>query len=419
MTQRDAALMDKVTEEIRKVALIEGVKEEYLIDEIKNGRIVILKNRVHNIEPIGIGRGISIKINANIGTSPYDFDIEKEIKKIKVAEKYGADTIMDLSVGGDIDNTRKILIKESKIPFGSVPIYQAAADALKNGENIEELNIDDFLKVLQKHVQDGVDFVTIHAGLTKNALENAKKRKMPIVSRGGALIGEWISKNNKENFLYTYFDEILEILKEYDVVISLGDGLRPGCLEDGTDKAQLSELFILGELTERAWEKGVQVIVEGPGHLPYDQIEYNILLQKRICKGAPFYILGPLVVDIAAGYDHIAGAIGAALAAKSGADFLCYLTPAEHLCLPSIDDVKEGVIASKIVANAIDVIRGNKKAIERNKKMSEARHNLDWDAMFKLVLDPEKARTYRDKSNIGEHKECTMCGEFCSVKRKF
>ncbi|HOJ49813.1 MAG TPA: phosphomethylpyrimidine synthase ThiC [Spirochaetota bacterium] len=419
MTQREYSFRGEISQEMKTVAENEGVKENEILNNIKEGTVVILKNKVHNIKPIGIGKNLSIKINANIGTSPYDFNLAKEIEKLKIAEKYGSDTVMDLSVGGDIDKTRKILIKEAKIPFGTVPIYQAFADILKAGKNIEDLKITDFLKVLQKHAEDGVDFVTIHAGLTRKALEASKKRKMPIVSRGGALLGEWMSKNNCENFLYEYYDDILDILKEYDIVISLGDGLRPGCIDDATDEAQLMELFVLGELTERAWDKGVQVMVEGPGHVPYNQIESNIILQKRICKGAPFYILGPLVTDIAAGYDHIAGAIGAALAARAGADFLCYLTPAEHLSLPSVEDVREGVIASKIVSHAIDLIRGNFKAIERNKKMSEARRNLDWDAMFKHVLDPEKAREYREKSKIGEHIECTMCGDFCSVKRKF
>lgn len=419
MTQREYAIKNTITEEMKIIANKEEVRVEDLLEKIKNGTVVILKNRLHNISPIGIGESLSIKINANIGTSPYDVNIEKEISKLKIAEKYGSDTIMDLSVGGNIDETRKRIIQEATIPVGTVPIYQAFADVLKKGKNIEDLNIKDFLVTLEKHAKDGVDFVTIHSGLTIKALEKAKKRKMPVVSRGGALLSEWMSKNNKENLLYTYFDEILDILREYDVVISLGDGLRPGCIEDATDEAQLTELFTLGSLTERAWEKGVQVIIEGPGHVPYDQIEANIRIQKKICKNAPFYILGPLVTDIAAGYDHIAGAIGAALAAKAGADFLCYITPAEHLSLPSIEDVREGVIASKIVAHTIDIIRGNKKALERDKNMATARKSLDWETMFKLVIDPEKAKEYREKSNIGEHIECTMCGDFCSVKRKF
>jgi phosphomethylpyrimidine synthase len=417
MTQRERALNNEITPEMEIVAAQEEIDVKIIQEKLANGTAVILKNKVHQVAPIAVGEGLSVKINANIGTSPNLFDIELEKKKLDICHKYGADAVMDLSVGGDINETRRILMAHSKIPVGNVPIYQIYAEVGKSGRKLEELNIEDVLKYIRLQAEDGIDFMTIHAGLLWKGVEAARKRLMGIVSRGGALLGEWMSKTGKENLLYEHYDEILDILREYDVTISLGDGLRPGCLEDATDEAQLSELMVLGELTQRAWDKGVQVMVEGPGHVPYDQIEANMKLQKQLCHGAPFYVLGPLVTDIAPGYDHIAGAIGGTLAAVSGADFLCYLTPAEHLSLPDLEDVREGIIASKIAAQAADVVKGVKKAKRKDHQMAVARKNLDWEGMFNAALDPDKAREYREKSTIGEGKECTMCGDFCAVRR--
>lgn len=417
MTQRQSALKNQITPEMRFVAAAEEVSEEFLREKIASGRAVILKNKNRAIEPLGVGEGLSVKINANMGTSPNQCDIEMEMGKIDLCHRYGAHAVMDLSVGGDIDANRKMVLNYAKIPVGTVPAYQIYGEVIKQGRSLEDLKADDVLSVIERQAKDGVDFMTIHSGLTRKGVEYARQRLMGIVSRGGALMAEWMSKTGKENLLYTLYDEILEILKAYDVTISLGDGLRPGCIEDATDRAQISELMVLGELTDRAWEKGVQVMIEGPGHVPYDQIEANMKIQKQLCKGAPFYVLGPLVTDIAPGYDHIAGAIGGTLAAVAGADFLCYLTPAEHLSLPDLEDVREGIIASQIAAHAANLVRGIKKSKSRDHAMAVARKNLDWEGMFAAALDPDKARAYREKSSIGSGRECTMCGEFCAVKR--
>lgn len=417
MTQREQAFQKQITPEMKKISEIEQIPVNEILQKVMEGKAVILKNKNHGIEPVGIGEGLSVKINANIGTSPYTCDVEVEKKKLDLCHQYKADAVMDLSVGGDINETRKIILNYSKIPVGTVPAYQIYAEVLKQRRTLTDLSKKDVLSVIENQAKDGVDFMTIHSGLTKKGVELSRKRQMGIVSRGGALMAEWMTKTGKENLLYECYDEILDILREYDVTISLGDGLRPGCIEDATDSAQITELLILGELTERAWAKGVQVMVEGPGHVPYNQIEANMRLQKQICKGAPFYVLGPLVTDIAPGYDHIVGAIGGTLAAVSGADFLCYLTPAEHLSLPDLDDVREGIIASKIAAHAANIVKGNRQSLALDHKMAIARKNLDWEGMFEAALDPEKARRYRAKSDIGGGKECTMCGEFCSVRR--
>ncbi len=417
MTQREAALKNIITPEMESVAKKEEVNPEFIREGLAKGNIVIVKNKNHQIEPCAIGKGLSVKINANIGTSPNLFDIELEKQKLEICHQYGADAVMDLSVGGNIDDTRKMIMELSKIPVGTVPMYQIAAETLKSGRKLEELNKNDVLTAIEKQAKAGVDFMTIHAGLTRKAMERADDRILGIVSRGGAIIAEWMMKTGKENILYEVYDEILEILNQYDITISLGDGLRPGCIDDATDAAQITELIVLGELTKKAWDKGVQVMIEGPGHVPYDQIEANMKIQKTLCFEAPFYVLGPLVTDIAPGYDHIVGAIGGTLAAIAGADFLCYLTPAEHLSLPDIEDVKEGIIASKIAAHSANLVKGIKSARQKDKQMAYARKNLDWEKMFNLALDPEKPKKYREKSNIGSDKECTMCGDFCSVKR--
>lgn len=416
MTQRQAALKNNITPEMRFVAKEEGVLE-FLLEKIAQGKVALLKNKNRKINPVGIGEGLSVKINANMGTSPFHCDLELEKGKIDLCHQYKAHAVMDLSVGGDIDANRKMVLDYAQIPVGTVPAYQNYEEIIKQKRELVDLKPQDVLSVIEKQAKDGVDFMTIHSGLTKKGVEYAKKRVMGIVSRGGALMAEWMTKTGKENLLFTLYDEILDILKAYDVTISLGDGLRPGCIEDATDAAQIYELMILGDLTQRAWDKGVQVMVEGPGHVPFDQIEANIKLQKQLCKGAPFYVLGPLVTDIAPGYDHIAGAIGGTLAAVAGADFLCYLTPAEHLSLPDLNDVKEGIIASHIAAHAANLVRGIKKSWQKDQAMALARKNLDWEGMFAAALDPEKAKAYRKKSMVENERECSMCGQFCSVKR--
>jgi phosphomethylpyrimidine synthase len=375
--------------------------------------VVIPASILHkNLNPIGIGEDLSIKVNANIGSSPDKAELEYELEKLRVCIDAKADTVMDLSTGGDIDLIRRKIIKNSNIPVGTVPVYQAACKV----DDVVELSENDFLEGIRNHIEDGVDFITIHAGLLKKSIPFIKKRLMGVVSRGGALTLKWMIYHKTENPLYTYFDKILEMAKKYDVTLSLGDGLRPGCLKDATDEAQLSELHILGELTKRAWAADVQVMIEGPGHIPLNQIERNIRLEKEICHGAPFYVLGPLVTDIAPGYDHITSAIGGCLAAYYGADFLCYVTPSEHLGLPNIEDVKEGVIASRIAAHAADVARGLKGAINWDNKMSVARSNLDWRSMLDLAINPDFAKKVRERCTDSDGEVCSMCGRFCSVK---
>lgn len=396
----------------------EKIEKKIIEKGIKEGTIVILKNKKRNIEPVGIGAPLSIKINANIGTSEKNYNIEEELKKVKICEQFGADTIMDLSTGGDLKKIRKEILSSTKLPVGTVPIYELAHKLMiQEKSSFEKMDIKNFLEVIEEQAESGVDFMTIHAGLTKSCLERLKKNKriLGVVSRGGSLLVEWMEKNNKENPLYEHFDDILKIMKKYNVAISLGDGLRPGSTLDATDASQISELIILGELVKRCREFGVSAIVEGPGHIPINQIETNIKLQKSLCHNAPFYVLGPLVTDIGAGYDHISAAIGSAWAGYFGADFLCYVTPAEHLKLPSIEDVKEGIIALKISAHSADLARGNKLAWEKEKEMAKARRKLDWDKQIKLTFDREKT-----KKMLGDklHKEepCTMCGELCAIK---
>jgi phosphomethylpyrimidine synthase len=413
MTQMEMARNNQVTKEIEIVAKKENIDIGKLMKKITNGKVVIPSSILHkNLIPIGIGEGLSVKINANIGSSPDKADLSYELEKLKVCIEAKADTVMDLSTGGDIDKIRQEIIKNSHIPVGTVPVYQAACMV----DDVVELDENDFIEGIKKHIEDGVDFITIHAGLLRSSIPFIKKRLMGVVSRGGALLLRWMVHHKRENPIYENFDEILKIAKKYDVTLSLGDGLRPGCLKDATDEAQLSELKVIGDLTLRAWEENVQIIIEGPGHIPLDQIEKNVKLEKKICHGAPFYVLGPLVTDIAPGYDHITSAIGGCLAAYYGADFLCYVTPAEHLGLPNVEEVKEGVITSRIAAHSADVARGLNGAITWDNNMSKARSNLDWRKMIELSINPNLAKEIRERCTDADEQVCSMCGKFCSVK---
>ena len=383
------------------------------------GKTAILANNRHkNFTPKGVGKGLSVKVNANIGTSPERVDIKEELKKLKMACDAGADAVMDLSTGGNLDEIRKIIMAEAGIPIGTVPIYQAAVETVKKKRPITQMEPDDIFEVIEKHGVDGVDFITVHCGVTQNSLARLKKqgRITDIVSRGGAFLAEWMIINKKENPLYEQFDRLIKIAKKYDMTLSLGDGLRPGCIADATDRGQIEELVILGELCAEALENGVQVMVEGPGHVPINQIETNMVLQKRLCNEAPFYVLGPIVTDIAPGYDHITSAIGGALAGYYGADFLCYVTPSEHLGLPTPQDVWDGVIVTKIAAHAADLARGSEKAFARDKAMATYRKALDWNGQIKCAIDPDKIRQFRKDRNLTDD-VCSMCGEFCSMKR--
>jgi phosphomethylpyrimidine synthase len=413
MTQLKSARDNIITKEMELIAEVERIDLRILQKRVAEGKVVIPASTLHkNLVPIGIGEGLKIKVNANIGSSPDKADISYELEKLKACIEARADTVMDLSTGGDIDFIRRNIILNSKIHVGTVPIYQAAC----NVDDVSELDESDFIKGIKKHIEDGVDFITIHAGLLKRTVPFIRDRLMGAVSRGGALTLKWMMHHNRENPLYERFDEILKLAKRYDVTLSLGDGLRPGCLKDATDKAQISELEVLGELTRKAWEQDVQVMIEGPGHIPLNEIEKNIQLEKEICYGAPFYVLGPIVTDIAPGYDHITSAIGGCLAAFYGADFLCYVTPAEHLGLPNVEEVREGVIASRIAAHAADVAKSLKGAIEWDNEMSKARAKLDWKKMIELSINPKLATEIRERCTDADEDVCSMCGKFCSIK---
>ncbi len=420
MTQLESARKGIITDEMSAAALAEGVSPEHIRDGIAAGTIVICHNRLHaNGRPLAVGAGLRTKVNANIGSSSDDTDIEKELEKARVAVSCGADALMDLSTGGPVDEIRRAVIAETDACIGSVPLYQAALDTVRvQKKAIVDMTVDDIFAGIAKHGNDGVDFITVHCGVTRSTVERMRNegRIMDVVSRGGAFTIEWMAYNGRENPLYEEFDRLLEITREYDMVLSLGDGFRPGCLADATDRAQIHELIILGELTQRAQAAGVQVMIEGPGHVPLNQIQANILLQKRLCHGAPFYVLGPLVTDIAPGYDHITCAIGGAIAAAAGADFLCYVTPSEHLRLPDVNDVREGVIASCIAAHAADIAKGVPGAMQRDREMAKCRKKLDWEGQYLLSLDPERARRLREESGVSDHGACTMCGEFCAYK---
>jgi len=419
MTQLESAKNNKITPLMKKIASREKMPIELLIKRIAEGKIVIPVNKNHKItKPCGIGLGLSTKINANIGTSTDRPNLKEELEKLEIAQKYGADAIMDLSVGGNIKEIRRKILQASNIPLGTVPIYEIAVSAEKKYGNFLKFTSEDVLKCLESQAKEGVDFFTIHSGVNKKSIETLKKNKriLGIVSRGGAMVASWINYNKKENPFYECFDKILDIAYKHDVTLSLGDGLRPGSILDATDKAQIQELITLGELALRAKNRHVQVMIEGPGHVPLDQIVKNMQLEKKYCHQAPFYVLGPLVTDVGAGYDHITGAIGGAIAATAGADFLCYVTPAEHLRHPSKQDVREGVVASKIAAHAADIVKGVPGALEWDKKMSIARKKRDWKKQISLSVDPDKAKEFRASSKPHVTDVCTMCGNYCSIK---
>jgi len=418
-TQMYYAKKGIITDDMKIVAEAEKLDIELVRSEIARGRLIIPANVNHrNMKPMAIGIASSCKINANIGSSALASDISGEIEKVDVCLKHGADTIMDLSTGGDLDSIREAVINHSTIPIGTVPMYQILHDC---NDKIEDLTIESMLSVLEKQAQQGVSYFTIHAGFLLQFMPHVAKRKMGIVSRGGSLMAAWMMHYHKENPFYEAYDDILEICRKYDVSLSLGDSLRPGCLADASDEAQLSELKILGELTLRAWEKDVQVMIEGPGHVPLNQVERNMKIEREYCHEAPFYILGPLTTDIAAGYDHISSAIGAAVGGWHGASMLCYVTPKEHLGLPNAADVREGIIAYKIAAHTADIARGRKDARNIDDEMSDARYNFDWNKQFELCLDPERAREYHDETLpqdvFKEAEFCSMCGpKFCAYK---
>jgi phosphomethylpyrimidine synthase len=413
--EKEIAKKGIISQAVKKISEVEGVSPEEISKKVADGRIVILK---HKNRYLGIGESLRTKINANIGTSPDVCDINFEIKKLKAAEKYGTDTVMDLSIGGDIDEIRRKIIKESNVPVGTVPIYEAAIESIREKGGIVKMDEEKIFKVIEKHAEDGVSFITVHCGVNLKAIERLRKnpRKSLVVSRGGAFLISWMVTNEKENPLYKNFDRLIEIAKKYDLVLSLGDGLRPGGLIDSTDSSQIEELLTLGELTKYAWDENVQIIIEGPGHIPINEIETNVLLEKKICNGAPFYVLGPIVCDIAPGYDHITSAIGGAIAAWKGADFLCYVTPSEHLSLPGIEEVIEGVIAAKIAAHAGDIGKGIKKEIEKDYLMDILRAKRNWKKEKEIAIDKEKFEKLRNKFPLKEKDVCTMCGEFCSIK---
>lgn len=419
MTQLEAAQKKKITPQMRKVAKEEGLDVELIREKIALGRIVIPSNAIRKVPKIcGIGEGLRTKVNANVGTSPESIDINREIKKLKIAIYSGTDTVMDLSTGGDIRRIRRSLLKESCVPFGTVPIYEVAVETVKRRKSIVKMSGEDMFDVIESQARDGVDFFTIHSGITRQNLDLLRKGKriLDIVSRGGALLAEWMLHNKRENPLYERFDYILEIARRYDVTLSLGDGMRPGSIADASDAAQIQELVTLGELAKEAYSKGVQVIIEGPGHMPIDQIETNVILEKKLCHGAPFYVLGPIVTDVAPGYDHITAAIGGAVAAKAGADFICYVTPSEHLRLPTIEDVKEGVIAARIAAHAADITKDVKGAFQWDVLISYARKKRDWKRQFALAIDRKRPQEYRKTARPSLPDICTMCGEYCSMK---
>ena len=417
MTQLELARKGIVSPQIKHVAEEEGVETDVIMQGLAEGKIIIPANVNHtNLIPCGIGKGLRTKVNANIGTSSDSCDLNTELRKLQTAIGFGADTVMDLSTGGDIPAIRRAIISASTVPVGTVPIYQAGIEAIENRGAIVNMSVDDIFTVIREHAKDGVDFMTVHCGVTRASVARLKKqgRITDVVSRGGAFLIGWMLHNDAENPLYQFYDRLLDLALEYDFALSLGDGLRPGCLADATDRAQIEELIILGELVEHSREIGVQAMVEGPGHLPLDQIATNVQLEKSLCRGAPFYVLGPLVTDIGAGYDHITAAIGGAIAAAAGADFLCYVTPTEHLSLPNVEDVKEGVIASRIAAHAADIVNGIKGAKEWNEQMSRARRALDWETQAKLSLDPELSQQIHSKIPA-EGATCSMCGKYCAM----
>lgn len=416
VTQMNAARQNIITEQMDVVAKKEKISVKTLCERIAAGTVVIPANRNHkSLSPEGIGQGLRTKINVNLGISGDSVDYEREIEKVKICQKYNVEAIMDLSNYGKTSDFRQKLIETSSAMIGTVPMYDAIGYLEKD---LLDITAEDFLSVVEAHAKQGVDFVTIHAGITKDVISLFKetKRLTNIVSRGGSLLFAWMEMTGKENPFYEYYDDVLEILRSYDVTISLGDAMRPGSIHDSTDAGQIAELTQLGLLTKKAWSRDVQVMVEGPGHMAMNEIAANMQIQKRLCHNAPFYVLGPLVTDIAPGYDHITSAIGGAIAAANGADFLCYVTPAEHLRLPDVDDVKEGIIASKIAAHAADIAKGIPNARDVDNKMSDARRRVDYEEMFKYAIDPDKARQYYESTPPSERHTCSMCGKMCAMR---
>ncbi len=417
-------LIDKIRNKqlppiVKKIAKSEGLNPKKLADDIKNGYAVICFNHKHSPnKPCAVGKGLKTKVNVNIGTSPDFSSLKNELKKLDISLKYGADAVMDLSTGGNLRQIRRKIISKCPVSVGTVPIYETAVLNAKKNKKIRDMKIEDIFDAVRRQAEDGVDFMTLHCGLTLETIKRLKNegRLLNIVSRGGAFLANWMMHNNKENPLYEHYDELLDILRDFDVTISLGDGLRPGCIDDATDRSQIQELIFLGELAQKANKRGIQAIIEGPGHVPLNEIKTNMQIQKKLCNNAPFYVLGPLVTDSALGYDHIAASIGAAIAATYGADFICYLTPAEHLGLPSNEDVKEGLIATRIAAHAADVASGNKKAILRDKMLSQARRKRDFKLQFDLALEPRKAKAKYKELKAKKKDVCSMCSEFCAIK---
>lgn len=421
MRQIEEARKGNITPEVASVARDESLPPEQIAAGVAEGTIVILKSNRAASEArkvLGVGKGLRTKNNANLGTSRDACDVEYELQKLDVSVKYGADTVMDLSTGGDLAAIRRLVLQRSPVPVGSVPIYQAATHALEEGRPFHEMTADEVFRVIEENAKDGMDFVTVHCGVTRASLQALRNqgRVLGVVSRGGALLVDWMMENDAENPLYAEYDRLLDIAYEYDMTLSLGDGMRPGCIADATDRAQIQELLTLGDLARRALESGVQVMIEGPGHIPIHQIAENIKLEKELCHGAPFYVLGPLVTDIAPGYDHITSAIGGAIAAWMGADFLCYVTPGEHLRLPTIEDVREGVIAARIAAHAADIAKGVKGASEKDFRLSLLRQKRDWAGQIAASIDPEKAGAYHDSSPSAVSDACSMCSELCSIR---
>ncbi len=419
MTQLEMARANIISPQMEFVAQREGLDAEYIRQGVADGTIVIPANIKHtNLSPCGIGKGLATKVNANIGTSSDFGDINTELEKLRVAIEAGADAVMDLSTSGDISAIRRAIIAASPAPIGTVPIYQAGIKAIDTHGAIVKMTVDDLFASIEEHIRDGVDFITVHCGVTSGAIARLRQqgRVADVVSRGGAFLIGWIIHNESENPLYEHYDRLLEMCREFDVTLSLGDGMRPGSLADATDRAQVEELLVIGELVERAQQAGVQAMVEGPGHLPLNQIEANVQMEKSVCKGAPFYVLGPIVTDVGAGYDHITGAIGGAIAAAAGTDFLCYVTPAEHLSLPDPEDVRQGVIASRIAAHAGDIAKGVKGALQWDRDMSVARKELDWEEQARLALDPERSRLVHNKQHVTAGSACSMCGKYCAME---
>ncbi len=419
LTQLEMARQGIISEEMISCARSENVEPEFIRKGIEEGTIVVVRNNRHtSIAALAIGKGLRTKINANVGTSKDRADVAHEMEKVRVSIAAGTDTIMDLSTGGDLGAIRRAIIEASTVAIGTVPIYQAAVAVVNAGKAIVEMTADDLFLAIEENGKDGVDFLTVHCGVTRRSVACIEQqgRLLGIVSRGGSILAHWMDYNDRENPLYEEYDRLLEIAKKYDMVLSLGDGLRPGCIADATDRGQVQELILLGELTRRARDRGVQVMIEGPGHVPLPQIQANMLLEKSLCNGAPFYVLGPLPTDIAPGYDHITAAIGGALAGWAGADYLCYVTPSEHLRLPTIDDVREGVIASKIAAHIADIAKGIPGAIERDHRMARCRKELDWEGQIEASIDPVRSRNWLEKSKSAEEEGCTMCGDLCAVR---